>query len=908
MTTSDRPAKVAPRLATFDVAAATRVVIAGDLHLTRRPTGDSLTVASELASALDAWVGPGLLVLNGDVFDFADETQHDAVRIIDAHPRLASALERFVGGEGRHMVFLAGTSDHDLATPGSKGAHELQAKYGATIALAADLRIATGTGERRVRVEHGSRFGSGDSGNDEARSEAERLIGEGHAGLVTGSTHNPELTRLGSGFYANNGSAGVVVRTRARRWGLSTISADERQLSWVELEAGADLHARLLYSRVDTSNRSLIHRITERPGPEPVPKPAVVSAFPGGSDWPAPVYADLGRRRTRRQAGAVLAIAGVLNLLSAITPPLGSRLDVIRDLVPIAVPETASALVAAAGIALLVLSWGVRRGQRHAWMLAVGITALSAVLHIVKGLDVEEALAAFAVLAFLIVKRGAFTAVASRGSIGRALATLAGGAVIAILTGTATLVWLGRRTNLSFGRALTAVAERLVGDQDIVIPGRRGRFLTPTLGAVGLTLVAVAAWLVFRPVVARYNTPHELARARQLVRRYGGDTLSYFALRDDKQHWFWKDTLVAFAVHNGVCLVSPDPIGPVCERAAAWQAFREFADGNGWPVAVMGAAETWLPVYRATGMRDLYVGDEAIVDVRRFNLQGGRMKGLRQAVNRIAKYGYRIEFHDPSRLDPALERELRMLMTESRRGEVERGFSMTLGRVFSRDDEGLLLAVCFAPSGEAAAFCQFVPAPDIGGYSLDLMRRSEAGKHWNGLLDFVVIRTVEHLRALGMRGLGLNFAVMRSVLAEEGGVRIGHRIERRMLGWLSDSMQIESLWKYNAKFDPDWCPRYAVYDAPENFLSSAVAVAKAESFWELPLVGRFFAPDEPVGAVSQQDLHHDDVQPSPELAPDLALRPDELEAGSPVQRDRRLVTSDDPSHDRMEAVRGREPK
>ena len=77
-------------------------------------------------------------------------------------------------------------------------------------------------------------------------------------------------------------------------------------------------------------------------------------------------------------------------------------------------------------------------------MLAVGITALSAVLHVVKGLDVEEAVAAFAVLAFLIVKRRAFTAVADDGSIGRALATLAGGAVIAILTGTATVVWLGR--------------------------------------------------------------------------------------------------------------------------------------------------------------------------------------------------------------------------------------------------------------------------------------------------------------------------------------------------------------------------------------------------------------------------------------------------------------------------------
>jgi lysylphosphatidylglycerol synthetase-like protein (DUF2156 family) len=169
---------------------------------------------------------------------------------------------------------------------------------------------------------------------------------------------------------------------------------------------------------------------------------------------------------------------------------------------------------------------------------------------------------------------------------------------------------------------------------------------------------------------------------------------------------------------------------------------------------------------------------------------------------------------------------------------------MTLGRVFSPDDTGLLLAVCFAPDGTPAAFCQYVPAPDINGFSLDLMRRSEKGDHPNGLTDFVVVRTIEHLRERGMHGLGLNFAVMRSVLAAEDGERgIGPRMQRLVLGWLSESMQIESLWKYNAKFDPDWRPRYAVYDAAGSFLPSAIAVAKAESFWELPLIGRFFTPD-----------------------------------------------------------------
>jgi lysyl-tRNA synthetase class 2 len=540
-----------------------------------------------------------------------------------------------------------------------------------------------------------------------------------------------------------------------------------------------------------------------------------------------------------------------MNLMSAITPPITSRLDLLRDLLPMGAEQAASALVAVSGIALLLLSRGVRRGQRHAWALAVIVTAMSAALHVMKGLDIEEASVALIVLGYLLLNRRAFCASADRPSLTRALSTLAFGGVAALFVGTVTALWIPDQSHMSVSRAFVAIAERLVGLHDIAITGRRDRFLSPTLGAVGLALAVFAGWLVFRPVVRRRLTSTgEWAHAREIVERHGGDTLSYFALRDDKQHWFWRDTVVAYAVHNGVCLVSPDPIGPVRERRGAWQAFRQYADEHGWPVAVMGAGESWRPIYRETGMRDLYIGDEAVVDVRTFCLAGGRMKGLRQAVNRIEKYGYRVEFRDPSRLEPELELQLRALMTESRRGEVERGFSMTLGRVFCPDDRGLLMAVCFGPDGQAAAFCQYVPAADIGGYSLDLMRRSESGDHWNGVTDFVVVRTIEHLRDEGHRGLGLNFAVMRSVLAEEGD-GLGRRLERRMLGWLSDSMQIESLWRYNAKFDPGWRPRYAVYDAAENFLTSAVAVAKAESFWDLPVVGRFFTPDEDLVASKQ---------------------------------------------------------
>src|ERR1700733_3205400 len=123
--------------------------------------------------------------------------------------------------------------------------------------------------------------------------------------------------------------------------------------------------------------------------------------------------------------------------------------------------------------------------------------------------------------------------------------------------------------------------------------------------------------------------------------------------------------------------------------------------------------------------------------------------------------------------------------------------------------------------------------------------RREDGEHPNGLIDFAVVWTIRGLKARGGAGLGLNFATMRAVLAGEAGEGLTHRVQAWMLRRMGDSMQIESLWRFNAKFDPDWQPRYAIYDAPENLLAVAIAVARAESFWELPVFGRFLVPSAP---------------------------------------------------------------
>ena len=565
---------------------------------------------------------------------------------------------------------------------------------------------------------------------------------------------------------------------------------------------------------------------------------------------PANPLATIARlHRVRRMGALGLGVIGVFDLVTSVLPPSRHHLTFLLSFAPLAVAQGAAVLLALCGLVLLALTRGLRRGQRQAWVLSCAVLVVAAVLHLARGVDGIQSGLSLVLLAVLVVKRDAFVASTDRPARRSGALLVIGGLTATVVFSTASVEAFlaidrdGHRL-LPIHLALLGVAERIIGVQTVMFPGRLNRFLAPTLLGVGLALAVFAVLVISRPLVDRRHRTSDLSviEARRLVDTHGGGTLDYFALRYDKQHYFAGETLITYVVHGGVCLVSPDPIGPAGERAMAWADFCRFADASGWIVGVLGADGSWLPTYRAGGMRSLYIGDEAIVTLAGFDLAGGHKKGLRQAVNRIARYGYKVSFHDPRRLSPELAESLRGLMVDSRRGEKERGFSMTLGRLLDPNDADLLLAVAHAPGGEPVAFCQFVPAPAIDGYSLDLMRRDQ-GDHPNGLIDFLIVSTIEHLRERDMTALCLNFATMRAILAGDGGSSVPHRA----LGWafrrLSSSMQIESLWRFTAKYDPEWVGRYLVFGSFEHLLSVGLAVARAESFWELPVIGRYLHPD-----------------------------------------------------------------
>ncbi|MEU6095400.1 phosphatidylglycerol lysyltransferase domain-containing protein [Streptomyces sp. NPDC047079] len=331
-------------------------------------------------------------------------------------------------------------------------------------------------------------------------------------------------------------------------------------------------------------------------------------------------------------------------------------------------------------------------------------------------------------------------------------------------------------------------------------------------------------------------TEDDEKRLRALLARHGErDSLGYFALRREKSV-IWSPTgkaAVAYRVVGGVSLASGDPLGDPEAWPGAIEPWLAEARAHGWIPAVMGASEEAGTVYARHGMDALELGDEAIVEVGEFTLDGRAMRAVRQACNRVRRAGYtvRIRRHRDIPAD-----EMAFLLQKAddwRDGATERGFSMALGRLGDPEDGQCVMLECADAEGRLRALLSFVPWGPRG-LSLDLMRRDRDCD--NGLMEFMVIELLRRAREIEITQVSLNFAMFRSVF--ERGARLGAgpvlRLWRSLLSFFSRWWQIESLYRANAKYRPIWEPRFLLFEKSADLLRIGVASARAEGFLEAP--------------------------------------------------------------------------
>jgi lysyl-tRNA synthetase class 2 len=156
---------------------------------------------------------------------------------------------------------------------------------------------------------------------------------------------------------------------------------------------------------------------------------------------------------------------------------------------------------------------------------------------------------------------------------------------------------------------------------------------------------------------------------------------------------------------------------------------------------------------------------------------------------------------------------------------------MSLGRLFDPRDGDCLVAVARDAEGRVRGFLHFVPAGPHG-YSLDVMRRDHDSAP--GINEWLIARTLEHLHGLGVHEVSLNFAFMRAVIRPESEQGAMSRLQRWIVLKLGPWFQIESLYRFNNKFGPDWRQRFGACEDRLAMPGVVLAAMRAEKFIELP--------------------------------------------------------------------------
>lgn len=539
-------------------------------------------------------------------------------------------------------------------------------------------------------------------------------------------------------------------------------------------------------------------------------------------------------------AGLATAIVGLVNIASALTLELPARLATIERIASTELVVAAHALTLPAGAALLVLSVFLAKARQRALWLTVAVLGAIGVLQLLKGLDVEEAVLSWSLGGLLVAARGSFPVRHEHRSITTALRRVqlfvagAGAVTVAVLLATASTA----APHLSIGLLVREAGDLIIGASGPLRFHEAFEWVPLAIGLLWAAVLAASGWALFRPLRADGSLPKPEVRAavERMVHEYGHDTLSAFKLRSDVQTIFSDDgrAFVSYRVDAGVLLVSGDPVGPADALPMLLERVQTFARERGLRLAAVGASAAFAQVAEAAGLRALYLGEEAIVETAGFTLEGRPIKKVRQAVHRVERAGYRAEIRRLAECDESDLVALERVSAAMRDGTPERGFSMAIDGLRGAHVQDSVVVVARDGAGEIRAFLHLVPTYGRPAMSLSAMfRESETP---NGITEFLVVRGIERLREQGIEELSLNFAAFARWLHAPQS-----RIERLMgrgIRRVDPYFQIESLYRFNAKFFPRWQTRYLLYERKLGLPRTALATLLIEGLVQRPTLPR----------------------------------------------------------------------
>jgi phosphatidylglycerol lysyltransferase len=502
------------------------------------------------------------------------------------------------------------------------------------------------------------------------------------------------------------------------------------------------------------------------------------------------------RTRVRRFFAGLLVAIGCLDLVEALVAPHWLRSRVVSTLLPDSLTIGGRTGIVIAGLGLLLLARGIARGKRVAWQLTVGILLASVVFHLVKDLDIEDALLDSWIAVGLWWLRHHFQAESDPTGVRRGLASLAAGAGLAAVYAVAGS-WL-----------LQAELARLYSlhRPDYQAMALRATWFADSLPWVAGGLVLLGLLQVLRPGMAPPAADTDRERLRSLIGRFGHNPVCHLALFGPSSHfWAGADQCIAYSVVGRSAIALGDPIAcDVSGSRAAAAEFLAFCDRQGW-TGVFYEVEAARP-YSGMGLTTVPIGSDAVVPVRGFSLSGKERAGLRHAAHHCDRLGVRFTFLPaPGAMDSFGDEMTEVLRSWLGPGRgPEMGFS--LGTLATLGDPAITVGLAHSAKGRLEAFVSWLPAPARRAWTLDLMRRRPDGP--TGVMETLITRSIEEAARRGLEEVSLGLAPLAITSGESD--RITDRALRQAYEHLDRFRRSRSLRQFKSKFAPRWEERYLI--------------------------------------------------------------------------------------------------
>ena len=303
-----------------------------------------------------------------------------------------------------------------------------------------------------------------------------------------------------------------------------------------------------------------------------------------------------------------------------------------------------------------------------------------------------------------------------------------------------------------------------------------------------------------------------------LLERYADSTLAYFHNLPDKHFVVSADqqAFIGFSLVGSTALALGDPVGEEDAKAQALADFLQLGAANGWVIGFHQATTATVDLLKPSGYRSVKVGEEAFIELNRFNVGDPQWKSLRSALRRVERNGFRVvELGHPL---PAAD--LAQLRNVSQRWIDEgdhRERTFALGQFHDDYVRSTRVLALQKHSGEIVAFVNLLPRYQSSVGNFDLMRRTSDSP--NGTMEALFVAMIDRFTAEGCDRLTLGMAPLAGIE--------GDRLVDRLLRSLRKSgrgFHYGGIRSFKEKWDPVWEARYLVYPGDVDLARMARAV------------------------------------------------------------------------------------